>query len=92
MLTRYLGLFRLSDADKNHIHFTVIPNIFESKHMNTVYDLKGSSRTKKLDDPDAPLLDDDVKRKFCIGKKKKDVFMAQLRRDVGVCFYFILLV
>jgi len=82
LLTRYLGLFRLSDAEKNHIHFTVIPNIFDAKHMNEVYDFKGSTRMKKVEDPDAPLLDNDVKRKFRIGQKKKEIFMAQLKRDV----------
>lgn len=82
LLTRYLGLYRLSDIEKNHIHFTVFPNIFESKHMDEVYDLKGSTRMKKRCDPDAPLLDRDLKRKFRIGRQKKDKLMSQLRADV----------
>jgi len=82
LLTRYLGLYRLSDSEKNHIHFTVIPNIFESKHMDEVYDIKGSMRMKKVDDPDAPLLEGDLKRKFRIGRQKKDKLMSQLKRDV----------
>jgi len=82
MMTRYLGLYRISDVEKNHVHFTVTPNIFDSKHMSEIYDLKGSIRTKKQDDPNAPLLDRDIKRKFRVGKFKKDIFMAQLKRDV----------
>lgn len=94
LISQFYGLHRVKMAYGRKIHFVVMNNLFPPhRDIHQMYDLKGSTigRDFKEEDlvanPRATLKDLNWLRRnrhINCGKEKREVFLAQLRRDVSL--------
>lgn len=94
LISQFYGLHRVKMAYGRKIHFVVMNNLFPPhRDIHQMFDLKGSTVGRNFNEDDlehnprATLKDLNWlrhNRRLHCGPQKKEIFMAQLKRDVGL--------
>ncbi|EFA77593.1 pleckstrin domain-containing protein [Heterostelium album PN500] len=81
LLVKYFGLHHISPSKMKNTYFVVMENIFENRHIDETYDLKGSTLNRKAETGKSVLMDLDFCTRIFISDEMKILFFKQIEID-----------